>query len=107
MSIMLATQRPDSSGAIDRLEGVVTAFLQVSRCESRFDLESEVLIASRRLSAVLTEARRCEIEGIGYDRILQALEPLRKELRRGELWRRTQDWPRGYPGDFETIEMMV
>ncbi len=39
--------------------------------------------------------------------ILGILEPLRKELGKSPLLKRVQTWPRGYQGDFETIEAII
>lgn len=44
---------------------------------------------------------------IERSRLRAALDPMRALLSRGTLLRRIQEWPRGYPGDFQTIETML
>lgn len=39
--------------------------------------------------------------------IIDILNPLRHALRQSPLLQRVQDWPRGYQGDFETIESII
>ena len=49
---------------------------------------------------------RCEQENRTREEIVRILEPVRRIHRRSDFVRRLQDWPRGYPGDFETIEYL-
>lgn len=46
----------------------------------------------------------CELANVPRDDILQVLAPARKIHRRSPFIERLQSWPRGYPGDFETID---
>ncbi|HPH99117.1 MAG TPA: class I SAM-dependent methyltransferase [Chitinophagaceae bacterium] len=39
--------------------------------------------------------------------IINMIHPLRQELRRSAFFKRLQDWPRGYQGDFETIDAIM
>jgi SAM-dependent methyltransferase len=39
--------------------------------------------------------------------IMEVLCPARQRLAEAPLFRRCQTWPRGFPGDYETIEMML
>ena len=41
------------------------------------------------------------------DEILKELYPLREAVRQSPFLQRAQDWPRGYQGDFETIEYIL
>lgn len=41
------------------------------------------------------------------EEILEIITPLRKELSKSPLLHRVQTWPRGYQGDFETIEAII
>lgn len=61
------------------------------------------------LSQVVAQVMDLEREHGPIDRQLlrRALEPLRWLLRKSPFVRRIQAWPRGYPGDFETVEMLL
>jgi len=48
----------------------------------------------------------CEESKIPRDAILSILEPVRRIHARSPFVKRLQDWPRGYPGDFETVEYL-
>ncbi len=50
-----------------------------------------------------------ELQQAGYPReaIVKRLEPARAVHAESPFIRRLQDWPRGYPGDFETIEYLM
>ncbi|MCI5076867.1 class I SAM-dependent methyltransferase [Oricola sp.] len=50
---------------------------------------------------------QAEAVGLGKDDIRQALEPARKIASRSSWIQRLQEWPRGYQGDFETIERLM
>jgi SAM-dependent methyltransferase len=41
------------------------------------------------------------------EEILEQLAPVREQLRSSALFQRIQDWPRGYAGDYETIEYLI
>lgn len=47
---------------------------------------------------------RCEEAGLTRERIVEILRPVREVCSQSPFIRRLQEWPRGYPGDFETIE---
>ena len=49
---------------------------------------------------------RAERAGLARASILPALESSRELHAESRFLRRLQDWPRGYPGDFETIEQL-
>lgn len=52
-------------------------------------------------------ARQMEIAGIAAEVIRKELQPARNVMSASSLVRRLQTWPRGYPGDFETIEQIA
>lgn len=56
----------------------------------------------RLLEAILHEEKR-----IGKAAVRDQLEEVRKIHRQSPFFVRTQDWPRGYAGDYETIEYIV
>jgi extracellular factor (EF) 3-hydroxypalmitic acid methyl ester biosynthesis protein len=47
-----------------------------------------------------------ELNGIGRENILIELAEIRQLIRQSPFLRKIQDWPRGYQGDFETIEYL-
>ena len=49
---------------------------------------------------------RCEEAGLTGEDLRPRLEPLRRIHARSPFVRRLQTWPRGYPGDFETVEYL-
>lgn len=59
---------------------------------------------SHQLMRALTE---CERRGWTRDRILDAVAPARAVHAASPFVRRLQQWPRGYAGDFETVEYIV
>jgi SAM-dependent methyltransferase len=48
----------------------------------------------------------CEAAGVGRGDIAPFVEPIRVMHSRSPFVHRLQTWPRGYPGDFETVELM-
>ncbi len=49
---------------------------------------------------------KCEHAGVSPEDIRTVIGPARAVHARSPFVRRLQDWPRGYPGDFETIEWL-
>ena len=49
---------------------------------------------------------RCETAGLDRPQILRSVEAVRQMHARSPFVHRLQSWPRGYPGDFETVEWM-
>lgn len=63
--------------------------------------------ALSRLHDICSAVLRCEEAGMQRDSIVAALAAARKIHSRSPFVRRLQDWPRGYPGDFETVAQIV
>ena len=61
----------------------------------------EVLAVVHSLCAT---ALACEDMGMSRDEIVAILAPVREVHARSPFVRRLQEWPRSYPGDFETVE---
>jgi SAM-dependent methyltransferase len=53
------------------------------------------------------EIARAEHAGLTREDIREIVAPVREIFARSPFVRRAQVWPRGYPGDFETIEQVV
>jgi len=49
----------------------------------------------------------CENASMTRDEILDVIEPVRRVHARSPFVERLQKWPRGYPGDFETVEYLI
>lgn len=58
------------------------------------------------LHQLCTDIIFCEQNGLSKGEILQVLQPARVIVARSPFISRLQTWPRGYPGDFETIEYL-
>ncbi len=56
---------------------------------------------------LLHHIEACEYAGIPREDIQAALAPARTLQGRSPFVNRVQQWPRGYPGDFETVEYIV
>jgi extracellular factor (EF) 3-hydroxypalmitic acid methyl ester biosynthesis protein len=50
---------------------------------------------------------QCEGADMSRDEIVHLLEPVRAVHARSPFVNRLQTWPRGYPGDFETVEYLI
>lgn len=55
---------------------------------------------------LLAAIRSAEINGVDPESIRATVEPVRNMLSLSQIVNRMQNWPRGYPGDFETIELL-
>lgn len=60
--------------------------------------------AIHALNAALLE---CEHAGVDPEFLRAQVAPIRDMHRRSALCRRLQDWPRGYPGDWESIDYLL
>lgn len=62
-----------------------------------------IVAAMYRVAGALAD---CRTAGLTRVEVLDIVGPLRELLRRSPLVHRLQTWPRGYPGDFETVEWL-
>jgi len=74
-------------------------------------LEQEVgdfsTVYSRMISEthnLMAAIRKCQLAGMRREEILEFMNGPRRIYRRSHFVARVQDWVRGYPGDFETVE---
>jgi len=87
---------------ISTLQEGVEAFIALEESEAdATGLYHRVLATVHKLCASIVA---CEDAGFTREQIVRVLEPVRIIHARSEFVRRLQDWPRGYPGDFETVE---
>lgn len=63
--------------------------------------------ALSRLHDICSAVLQCEAEGMAREAIVDTLAAAREIHARSPFVRRLQDWPRGYPGDFETVAQIV
>ncbi|MGE0816556.1 MAG: class I SAM-dependent methyltransferase [Vicinamibacterales bacterium] len=56
---------------------------------------------------LLAAARQCDAHGWPLDGIRDAVGAARAVYAQSPFIRRLQEWPRGYPGDFETVEYIL
>jgi extracellular factor (EF) 3-hydroxypalmitic acid methyl ester biosynthesis protein len=87
--------------ALDSLRDAAAAFVAVD--VARDDLPAAVESALRRVWRAIEQ---CEQAGIDKREILAHLGPVRAAHARSPFIARAQEWPRGYQGDFETIEYL-
>lgn len=88
---------------LDDLERAVESGVRLSRAQDvdLTEIVHEVTASQFRIFAAILA---CERAGHPRERILSVVAPIRELGARSPLMRRLQTWPRGYPGDFETIE---
>ena len=100
----VAKESAPSEAVITKLKQAVEAFISLGGATAgRRSLYRDVVSGIRRLAAAV---RVCEAVGIEPREIRGHLTPARLLHRRSSFVARAQDWPRGYPGDFETIEYL-
>lgn len=91
--------------AADELRQHVDDFLLLDEGSLREDeLYHRVLARVHQICAAILD---CEQAALTRDEIVQILEPVRRLHARSPFVARLQQWPRGYPGDFETVEYLV
>jgi len=90
---------------LDALSSAVQAFRQ-SIHSHRQDAVLGYLEASAAIHRLLAAIRSAELGGVPAEGIQRLLGPAREFPGDSPLVRRMQTWPRGYPGDFETIEQL-
>ncbi|MFN6538730.1 MAG: class I SAM-dependent methyltransferase [Nostoc sp. EkiNYC01] len=86
-----------------RLKLAVAEFLAVENIEhSDFETAYHRIIAA--MHSLCFTIREVELAGYDQDTIHVELEPVRSLYSKSPFVHRLQSWPRGYPGDFESIE---
>jgi len=91
--------------AIDRLRRLVIDFVALEHSSLREEqLYHRVLGAVYRICDAILD---CEEASMSRDEIVVHLEPVRRIHARSPFVERLQTWPRGYAGDFETVEYLM
>jgi SAM-dependent methyltransferase len=99
------TAADSRAGALDRLRldcGRLLA-LESHRPARTLDLLHATVVAMHSLATAITA---CEDASLTRLELLPALDGVRTLHARSPFVRRLQTWPRGYPGDFETVEWL-
>lgn len=93
----------DSTRAATALRAAVEDFciLDASPGASEHALHHAVLMQVHRICAAI---HACEDAGMSRAEIVEIVGPARTIHARSPFVKRLQEWPRGYPGDFETVE---
>jgi hypothetical protein len=101
-----ADQELAASTAVERLVEAVEEFRAL---ESRHSLSGERAHHAALASVHLLCLRilECESAGLTREDIVAFLGPVRAIHRRSPFVARLQEWPRQYPGDFETVEYIM
>lgn len=64
-------------------------------------------VAAALIHRMIPAIGELEQRGWTRDRIVSRLQPARRVYAESPFVKRLQDWPRGYPGDFETVEYLL
>lgn len=95
-------EKPVNQQAFARLEAKVQAFVEYSQ-----SAEPTYLRTVAAVFDVLAAIESFEQAGGERDEIVAAVAPARELVRESPYFRRMQDWPRGYQGDFEMVEYLM
>jgi len=88
--------------SVSELRQAVKAFVSLAAAPAGYEaLNQDVALGIRRMTAAILE---CEEAGVSSREIRDYLAPARLLHHHSPFVARAQDWPRGYEGDFETIE---
>jgi extracellular factor (EF) 3-hydroxypalmitic acid methyl ester biosynthesis protein len=90
--------------ALDRLTAAGARFVELERDAhevTEWKLYHEVLAAVHEICAAAVD---CEMAGVEREDIIGVLGEVRRIHARSPFVDRLQRWPRGYPGDFQTVE---
>jgi len=96
----------DESG-LESLISDTNCLLEQAACHRWEDPFTGRRVALGVLKQFAETAGALEARGWSAERIKQRLEPSRQVFATSSFMQRCQEWPRGYAGDFETIEYMV
>jgi SAM-dependent methyltransferase len=93
------------AAAAHRLTCECDRLLAIEPCrpERTLDLLHQTVVAMHSIATAVTA---CEDAGLTRLEMLPLLAPVRALHARSPFVHRLQTWPRGYPGDFETVEWL-
>lgn len=90
---------------ITMLKTAVVNFIQFASLK-QFDNTDYYLLYHKNMTDLTLYIRACEIANYQHAEIKKVLAPIRMLLSMSPFVKRMQEWPRGYPGDFETVEYL-
>jgi SAM-dependent methyltransferase len=95
----------DAGPACARLQREVGEFLEI---DGRLPLPATELLhaTASAMHGIAAAISSCEAAGYSRERLRSMLAEARRVHARSPLVKRLQTWPRGYPGDFETVEWL-
>ncbi|HKR66213.1 MAG TPA: class I SAM-dependent methyltransferase [Thermoanaerobaculia bacterium] len=93
-----------SPAAAFELQAAVQRFCALEERVSAVHPTALYHAALAQLHDICASVLQCEAAGMDRASIVQLLEPARAIHARAPFVRRLQDWPRGYTGDFETVD---
>ncbi len=98
-------RKREASAELERLRTVSEQFMAIER---RIPLPlSELLHATAAgMHSVAASLSACEAVGVDREALAPFVSAVRAVHARSPLVQRLQNWPRGYPGDFETVEWL-
>jgi SAM-dependent methyltransferase len=101
----IVAQAETRESAVEELQQSVYEFMKLERGRIREEeLYHRMLAIVHQICAAIL---RCEHAQLERAEMLPILEPVRRVHARSPFVNRLQSWPRGYPGDFETVEYLV
>jgi extracellular factor (EF) 3-hydroxypalmitic acid methyl ester biosynthesis protein len=95
----------DSEVPLARLEASVERFLRLAEAPPRSPA-ALLHVTAERMHQFSASILACEEAGLDRVMLLPHLGRLRALHARSPFVKRLQTWPRGYPGDFETVEWL-
>jgi len=87
--------------ALRHLRDLASQFVVLDSQDHGDERYHRVLALMHTMCAAILE---CEAAGLARAQIVDALHEVRSIHARSPFVKRLQEWPRGYPGDFETVE---
>ena len=96
-----------SNTALLQLEASVVGFCALDREAGNMPAHELYHTALAHVHDICAAVVACENAGIDRDEIVAIMEPAREIHARSPFVNRLQTWPRGYPGDFETVEYIM
>jgi len=89
------------------LDDAIDAFTDLDRPSARrLDETTRFNAVLAAIHGLCVALGTCEREGVSRSELVSILRDVRRIHGRSPLISRMQHWPRGYPGDFETIEYL-
>jgi SAM-dependent methyltransferase len=101
----VARREDDRSAALSELAAVCAAITALER-QPPSTPATLLHVTAAALHGFASAVADCEAAGLQRAQILPSLETVRQVHSRSPFVHRLQSWPRGYPGDFETVDWM-